>query len=84
MKEKNIYFHIGPGKTGTSAIQAWLQSNQAWLKKNSVLYPEHELDINNVSSGHRNIVSAEFYKVYTSKTKRIQINILVLNNELAN
>lgn len=52
MKEKNIYFHIGPGKTGTSAIQAWLQSNQAWLKKNNVLYPEHELDINNVSSGN--------------------------------
>lgn len=33
MKTKNIYLHVGPGKTGTSAIQAWLQHNQDWLKK---------------------------------------------------
>ncbi|ALG53104.1 hypothetical protein I7Z51_000983 [Vibrio parahaemolyticus] len=52
MKTKNIYLHVGPGKTGTSAIQAWLQHNQDWLKKNGVMYPSHALDVNEVSSGN--------------------------------
>lgn len=52
MKNKTIYFHIGPGKTGTSAIQAWLQNNQAWLKDQGIMYPPHPLDENEVSSGN--------------------------------
>ncbi|WP_394145941.1 hypothetical protein [Vibrio atypicus] len=52
MKNKNIYFHIGPGKTGTSAIQAWLQNNQTWLESAGIMYPPHPLDENEVSSGN--------------------------------
>lgn len=50
--KKQVVIHTGPGKTGTSAIQYWLNSNRAFLKNNGVLYPKHAQDINNISSGN--------------------------------
>ena len=35
----NLYLHVGPGKTGTSAIQRWLGSQADTLKASSYLYP---------------------------------------------
>lgn len=49
---KKIYLHIGPGKTGTSAIQAWLKHNNTWLEQQGILYPDHALDSNEISSGN--------------------------------
>jgi len=49
---KKIFFHIGPGKTGTSAIQAWLLENRKLLSENGVLYPSHEQSENKISSGN--------------------------------
>lgn len=36
---KTVYLHIGTHKTGTTAIQALLSSNEKILKKKGVLYP---------------------------------------------
>jgi len=46
------YIHVGPGKTGTSAIQNWFLNNQSELKKQSIYYPSHKLDSNGISSGN--------------------------------
>lgn len=50
--EKKLKIHIGPPKTGTSAIQSWLHENRAILQQGGVLYPEHNADNNGVSSGN--------------------------------
>jgi hypothetical protein len=49
---KRIVVHAGPSKTGTSAIQYWLTTNQDLLVQQGVLYPAHGVDTNNVSSGN--------------------------------
>jgi hypothetical protein len=51
-KQKNILIHVGPPKTGTSAIQAWLLKNRKQLKKAGVYYPKHLQDENEISSGN--------------------------------
>ncbi|MBE7213951.1 hypothetical protein MK852_17140 [Shewanella benthica] len=53
---KPVVIHAGPGKTGTSAIQFWLNSNRQLLEKNGVWYPKHAHDVNNVSSGNLDTV----------------------------
>lgn len=49
---KKIVIHIGPPKTGTSAIQYALKEHQAALSSYGIWYPEHQLDGNNISSGN--------------------------------
>lgn len=51
---KKVIIHAGPGKTGTSAVQHWLNNNSVILEKNGFWYPEHTTDSNNVSSGNLN------------------------------
>ncbi|NDV91686.1 hypothetical protein GTH32_10875 [Alteromonas sp. 345S023] len=48
----NILIHIGPPKSGTSAIQKWLLNNVEELKGQGVFYPKHLIDPNGVSSGN--------------------------------
>lgn len=48
----DLVLHIGAPKAGSSAIQAFLVSNRAILEKAGYCYPEHGLDINQVSGGH--------------------------------
>ncbi|MDO6617651.1 hypothetical protein [Shewanella sp. 6_MG-2023] len=67
---KRIVIHAGPGKTGTSAIQHWLNSNCEALSSAGIYYPEHEIDTNNVSSGN-------LYSIYD----RLSSGMLVLNTE---
>ena len=47
-----IYIHIGPPKSGTSAIQNWCARHQQTLLENSVYYPSHTVDENGISSGN--------------------------------
>lgn len=49
---KQIFIHLGPPKTGTSAIQSWLYANRKQLAEKGVYYPEHTTDANGVSSGN--------------------------------
>jgi len=56
MIQKKVYIHAGPGKTGSSAIQLWLNENAKLLAEKGVLYPKHESDVNGVSSGNREAI----------------------------
>ena len=49
---KNIYLHIGTPKTGTSALQSFLLNNFEELGRQGYDYPEHKVDVNNISSGN--------------------------------
>ncbi|WP_049786944.1 hypothetical protein [Brumicola nitratireducens] len=51
-KNKKLVIHVGPPKTGTSAIQYWFKKNRESLISEGILYPEHNLDGNNISSGN--------------------------------
>lgn len=50
--KKRIIIHVGPGKTGSSALQAWFFHHQSFLKKKGILYPEHTLENGKISSGN--------------------------------
>jgi hypothetical protein len=56
-RSKKIYIHIGTPKTGTSALQYFLLMNQSALEKRNVLYPDHSLDNNLISSGQNILVT---------------------------
>ena len=47
-----VFIHLGPPKTATSAIQNWMQQNRDELIQQGIFYPEHGLDENGVSSGN--------------------------------
>ncbi|MFZ8144614.1 hypothetical protein [Alteromonas macleodii] len=49
---KNIAIHVGPPKTGTSAIQGWLNSQSDNLSSKGIYYPNHKTDRNGISSGN--------------------------------
>jgi len=49
---KKIVIHLGPPKTGTSALQAWLSNGAKQLLLQKTLYPSHGSDVNGVSSGN--------------------------------
>lgn len=49
---KSVFIHIGPPKTGTSAIQYSLHQNREYLQSEGIDYPNHELGPNGVSSGN--------------------------------
>jgi|GEM_PF-2795423 len=49
---KRVIIHTGPGKTGSSAIQAWLVKNITHLESNSIFYPKHDLSKDKISSGN--------------------------------
>lgn len=51
-KNKKLVIHVGPPKTGTSAIQYWFKKNRESLLNEGILYPEHNIDGNNISSGN--------------------------------
>ncbi|APD95381.1 hypothetical protein BM523_16045 [Alteromonas mediterranea] len=60
-----IVLHIGPPKTGSSAIQHWCALNHANLKSSGIFYPLHDLDANGVSSG--NIMSVFIRNEFTGE-----------------
>jgi len=56
--KKRIIIHTGPGKTGSSAIQAWLTNNSKFLSAERVYYPKHPISKEQISSGNlRTILS---------------------------
>ncbi|MBD1389813.1 hypothetical protein IC617_10275 [Neiella sp. HB171785] len=53
---KSVVIHVGPPKTGSSAVQKWFCTNVDWLKKQGIYYPEHWLDENGISCGHARLL----------------------------
>jgi hypothetical protein len=51
-EESRVVVHVGPSKTGSSAIQEALNRERQQLKSHGILYPEHNMDENMISSGH--------------------------------
>ncbi|MEG3766281.1 hypothetical protein [Alteromonas sp. 14N.309.X.WAT.G.H12] len=49
---KKLIIHVGPPKSGTSAIQKWLSENRDLLVQQGFFYPKHNVDDNGVSSGN--------------------------------
>ncbi|MFZ8143292.1 hypothetical protein [Alteromonas macleodii] len=47
-----IVIHVGPPKSGTSAVQKWLTENRERLIVQGFYYPEHDVDKNGISSGN--------------------------------
>ncbi|MEP7704316.1 hypothetical protein [Paraglaciecola sp. 25GB23A] len=65
---KKIFIHVGPPKTGTSAVQKWFSDNTKLLSKEGVYYPSHDVDQNGVSSGNVSLL----YDV--NNEKQIELN----------
>ncbi|MEG3765445.1 glycosyltransferase family 61 protein [Alteromonas sp. 14N.309.X.WAT.G.H12] len=53
---KRVVFHIGPPKTGSSAIQHFLHQHRTELASLGILYPNHTIDENGISSGNARVV----------------------------
>jgi hypothetical protein len=57
--KNRIVIHTGPGKTGSSAVQAWLSSHQTLLQAEGVFYPDHKVSAAKISSGNLHDVLAQ-------------------------
>lgn len=57
--KKRIIVHTGPGKTGSSAIQAWLTNNRKFLSAEGIYYPKHSLSKELISSGNLHEILSE-------------------------
>ncbi|MCG7654040.1 hypothetical protein MHN00_10755 [Alteromonas sp. Cnat2-8] len=71
---KQVWIHLGPPKTGTSAIQKWMVANRAWLGTQGIMYPEYEVGANGISSGHIHLLLSESngkFKVDPAKVKSV-------------
>lgn len=73
---KAIFVHVGPPKTGTSAVQKWFSQNVKLLHEKGIYYPSHDIDQNGVSSGNMRTI----YDV--NSEKHIDLNINRLNSLL--
>lgn len=69
---KKIYIHVGPGKTGSSAIQAWLNENRDFLAKNGIYYPKHDLDATGISSGNLKSVLSHYNKKWSVDKNKVK------------
>lgn len=81
-----FFIHVGPPKTGTSAIQKWMNDNTLLLEQNGIYYPKHNTDKNGVSSG--NLLSIYSRKtdgtLYLDETKVSNLyNDLIKNNKFS-
>ena len=67
-------FHIGPSKTGTSAIQYWCETHRDELLKHNIYYPAHDVDANGISPGNLQSIYSigEENNHLTLNTKKLQ------------
>jgi GT2 family glycosyltransferase len=78
---KNIFIHVGPPKTGTSAVQKWFSENEKLLKEKGIYYPNHDIDDNGVSSGNvRTIYDVNSEKQVELNSERLSSLLMDFNN----
>ncbi len=74
---KQIYIHVGPGKTGSSALQKYLLENRQQLLQQGIFYPAHSIDKSGISSGN-------FWSIYKeTKNAAAEISAEKLNQLMA-
>jgi hypothetical protein len=88
-----VIIHLGPPKTGSSAIQNWLlQNRNELLAKQGIFYPSHTVDSNGISSGNVEVVfernedrslsfSAEKLEQCLTDAKKAGAHTLLLSSE---
>lgn len=77
-----VLIHIGPPKSGTSAIQYSLQQNRQKLAANGIYYPKHLTDVNGISSGNLSSiydVSIKGRSINTAKVSTLLVKCAELN-----
>ena len=76
-----LYLHIGSGKTGSSALQLFLLENRLILSRLGFEYPEHELDINLISSGNGRIYCDKSVRDNKTGAKKFTKKMLEKSNK---
>jgi len=85
--EKTIYLHIGGRKTGTTAIQLFLSSNRAQLKKKGYLYPgyprqeHHDITREILFHSLSKTSVSQVLKKYREEIRRSPCNNVILSAE---
>ncbi|MBE9489857.1 MAG: hypothetical protein IMY67_06150, partial [Bacteroidetes bacterium] len=69
-KKKVAYLHVGLHKTGTTALQLWLQKNRDYLQANNLKYLEFSF-LDNDCPNH----SIPFYFIYSEAREKYHITI---------
>ncbi|MFT5814642.1 MAG: tetratricopeptide (TPR) repeat protein [Psychroserpens sp.] len=72
--KKTVFIHVGPPKTGTSAIQNWFSKNAVMLLTKGLYYPVHALDPNGVSSGNLNSICDIVHPEEVCKSAKISVS----------
>lgn len=86
-KDPDLFIHIGPPKSGTSAIQYFLHTNREILERCGFHYPEHGIDRNNISGGHSELgllltenkleQATGLFKKYLNAAKKKKVDLLL-------
>lgn len=79
---KPVIIHVGPPKTGTSAIQRWCINNAKLLASEGIFYPEHDLDKNGVSSGNLLSVCNIENRDKEKKSAKVTVSTTKLKNTM--
>lgn len=90
---EQVIIHAGHGKTGSSAIQKFLNDNRKLLWQEGIWYPEHTVEKSGISSGNHEVLLSRdatgAYQVSPSKVQKLlrqletaSANILVLSSEV--
>ena len=64
---QNVFFHIGTHKTGSTAIQHWLDENSVLLNEFGVDYPEEYRDVKNPNRRHDHRLLPAFLRGQTEE-----------------
>jgi hypothetical protein len=80
--QKKVFIHVGPPKTGTSAIQNWFSENTKTLLSKGIYYPKHALDPNGVSSGNLSTVCDIIQYAEPGKAATIQLSEIKISGLL--
>lgn len=88
MENKQLYLHIGCGKTGSSALQIWLNQNANALKENGYNYPTFNINIKDdyqITSGNGthlvNAIKNNSVKDFLSQIANSKENKTVFSSE---
>lgn len=88
MIKKQLFLHIGCGKTGSSALQIWLNQNTKHLKENGYFYPTFNTDIKDdyqITSGNGthlvNAIKNNTVNNFLSEIAKYNENKIVFSSE---